>query len=551
MKYNKIFGGLALSIIAALLLVVSPTVPIHAAEAYFNLSLNEGKIGDWIAVEGYGFDASKTTRIYFSSDRATKGDSIDGEVTAYQYLGTAFTDTSGNFDPPYSFVIPDELADGADKEDVHGGDYYVYATYFTTKRIEAVAMFTVIGGEIEIDPEEGPVGNEVEISGEGFRGGQKIEIEFDGDYVDIARGDEQTDNEGKFICVIIIPESPSGDYKITAADESGNKPEVEFRVKPNITITPTSQIKGKEVAFSGTGFGEGEHITITLSGDEIATIPVYLRANRRGSFDGSFVVPVLPSSNGNGTGTVTASDESFNIAKTQLVILATPADISLSPVTSLTSPGHVGMELDVHGIGFIAQTAVTITYNGNGASTIATATTNNNGNFWASFTVPPSTAGSHTITSTDGTYTAISIFTMESEVPPVPVPRLPEVASTAESKTYFDWGDVTDPSGVSYILQIALDSDFTHMVLEKKGLPDSEYTITEDEKPALAGEETPFYWRVRAVDGASNESEWTLPRLFYIGSSGTSAWNLYVWIGLGVVLIVALAFWVRKVIRSR
>jgi len=162
--------------------------------------------------------------------------------------------------------------------------------------------------------------------------------------------------------------------------------------------------------------------------------------------------------------------------------LAIPADISLTPITSLTSPGHVGMELIVDGTSFIANTPVTITYGNGQAITVATVTANDNGNFSATFKVPPSAAGSHTVTATDGTNTVTSVFTMESEAPPMPMPLLPEVATTTEAEAYFDWTDVEDLSGVTYTLQIASDKDFTTIVLEKKGLTNSEYTITEEEK---------------------------------------------------------------------
>ena len=65
------------------------------------------------------------------------------------------------------------------------------------------------------------------------------------------------------------------------------------------------------------------------------------------------------------------------------------------------------------------------------------------------------------------------------------MPLLPEVATTTEAEAYFDWTDVTDPSGVSYALQIAADNDFTTIVLEKKGLTNSKYTIIEEEKLKL------------------------------------------------------------------
>ncbi len=519
------------------------------AKAKFKLDPEEGKIGDSIRIDGLWFDANEEFSIYFSSDKAFIGDDIDSEVTAYyQCVRIAFTNTDGDFITPYGFIIPNELTDGKDKEDVHGGDYYFYATYFLKKRIEAVAKIVVIDGEIELDPDEGQVGTEVEISGEGLRDGQKITIEYDGDNVDIASGNEQTDSEGKFTCTIIIPESTTGNHIITVIDESGNKPEAEFSVGPKITVNPTSATVGKTVNVSGTGFGDKEDITITFNGNNIPTTPTLLYTNRRGSFNCSFVVPSYA---GYGTSKVRAIDKySFNMAETQLTILAipaTPASISLKPVTSLTSPGHVGMELTIQGAGFTANTTAIITYSNGEAITLATVSTNANGNFSATFTIPPSSAGSHTVTATDGTNTATSVFTMESEAPPMPVPLLPEVATTIEAEAYFDWTDVTDPSGITYIFQIGTDVDFATIVLEGSGLTDSEYTLTKEEKLKLTEKEA-YYWRVKAVDGAFNESEWTSPGLFYVGFSRTSipSWALYIWIGLGTLLLAILGFWVRR-----
>jgi len=125
---------------------------------------------------------------------------------------------------------------------------------------------------------------------------------------------------------------------------------------------------------------------------------------------------------------------------------------------------------------------------------------------------------------------------------------LPEVATTTEAEAYFDWEDVEDLSGVTYTLQIASDKDFTTIVLEKKGLTNSEYTITEEEKLKLTEKEAPYYWRVKAVDSAFNESEWTPSGLFYVGFSWTSmpSWVLYIWIGLGALLLGFFGFRMRR-----
>jgi len=539
MKYHRILHILVLSTIIPLVAILL-TVPAHAAGEDIALSPDEGEIGDKIDIEGDDFDADTIYRIYFSSDKADKGDDIDTEVTAYESTGLKWTNADGEF--ATTFTVPSELTDGEDSEDVHGGDYYVYVTYHRTTSIVAVARFTVIGGEIEIHPEMGQVGTEVEISGKRFGISQKITIEYDGVGIDIASGDKETDENGKFTCTIVIPESTVDTHTITVTDESGNEPEAEFNVKPKITIDPTSGAVGEVIKVSGTGFEDREQITITVEGYRVSTMPIFIQTNAHGSFAGSFLVPYYAVSD---TSKIRASDSSFNSAEAELTILT---GISLSPATSQTSPGHVGMELTLYGTGFIASSQITITYDD---IKVETASTNSEGTFSATFTAPPSVAGNHIITATDGTNTITSTFTMESDAPPIPVPLLPEVAATVEVETHFEWGNVTDPSGITYTLQIGTDADFTTIVLEKTGLTQSEYTIKREEKLKSTGTDAPYYWRVMAVDGASNEGKWTMPVLFYVDRSQevTPSWTLYVWIGLGALLLGILGFWGLKRIK--
>src|SRR5207249_8137192 len=73
------------------------------------------------------------------------------------------------------------------------------------------------------------------------------------------------------------------------------------------------------------------------------------------------------------------------------------ASISLTP-----DNGPVGKTVKVTGTGFAASSTVTITFSGVTQTTSpATITTDTAGSFSASFTVPPSTTGYHTITSKD------------------------------------------------------------------------------------------------------------------------------------------------------
>ena len=79
-------------------------------------------------------------------------------------------------------------------------------------------------------------------------------------------------------------------------------------------------------------------------------------------------------------------------------------------------------------------------------------------------------------------------------------------------------------------------------MLEKKGLTKSEYTVTEEEKLAAVKQEVPYYWRVKAIDDAANESEWSAPGSFYVGFT-FPGWAIYTLIGIVALLVGFLAFW--------
>ena len=551
MKSYKISCRSVSAIAIGMLLMAFTAIPAYAQVEIGQLSLdpNVGKIGDIIEMDGGGFDDDEALRIYFSSEKADYRDKIDDEVTAYESLGVVRTNDKGEFDARFDLTVPDKLTDGEDEEDVHGGKYYVYATYYYSKDISAIAVFNVVKGEIKLSLESAPVGTKVEITGEDLRSNQKITIEYDEDVVDIVSGDSETDNNGRFTSAVIIPESIAGKHVITAVDESGDKPQARFFVKPKITVEPTSQIRGGTVKVSGTGFGNRTHIiTLTFSGDNTFPVPVSARNNRVGSFRFSFTIPVYPGLAGVDTGILEALDGALNRAEVALTILNPPAEISLTPATSLAAPGQAGIQLTVHGTSFKPSAAVTITYGNGDSVTVATTAADATGRFSSEFSVPPSAAGIHSVSATDGMNVATTVFFMESGTPPMPVPRLPEVATATEAVLYFDWEDVTDPSGITYVFQIASDSDFATIVLERKDLTESEYALAKGEKLQATGKEAPYYWRVKAVDGACNESAWTTPRSFYLGFSWTSipAWAIYIWIGLGVVLLAVIGFWVRK-----
>jgi len=112
---------------------------------------------------------------------------------------------------------------------------------------------------------------------------------------------------------------------------------------------------------------------------------------------------------------------------------------------------------------------------------------------------------------------AITNFIMESVSPPIPVLTKPADGSRAgfvgKVTPAFEWSAVTDPSGVSYNLEIATSEDFTEPLVAVTGLTGANYTLPDDEALAYGT----YYWRVTAIDGARNDSGWTAPYSFRSG----------------------------------
>ena len=548
MKYIKIFRILCVAIFVSLLLATVPAATAQAA-ASITLSPTEGKIGDRITVTGTGFNKStaatdKYAAIYFSSDEASIVDDIGDEVTHYRLVKEGvWLDEYGEFE--ITFRVPDILDDGADEEDVQAGTYYVYVCHYLNPptivpRIRAVAKFTVIIGEITLYPEKGPVGTEVKISGKDFGDREDIFIEYDGNEIRIEAGDDKTDRNGEFEgTIIIIPESTGGDHIITVVgDDSEIEVKVTFAVEPEITTSPTSGAVGTTVTVKGTGFGYKSDFAIYIDGTEVTTGST----DRSGNFKVTFNVPAVKS----GTYDLKVWDEDNNLDKVNFTIIATSANLK-------PTAGHVGAEVIVSGTGYIAGTTVTISYD---TTKVATAIIVTGGTFSTTFKVPPSKYGDHNVTVSDGTTTKQLTFTMESEAPPTPKPLMPEMGVKVESPVHFDWEDVTDDSlPVTYTLQIATGIDFSasSMVLEKKGLTESEYTTTEKEKLESTSKKEPYYWRVRAIDGASNESMWTGNGEFYVGAVfAIPGWVVYVLLGIIAALLFVLGYfyWRCRIRRS-
>ena len=459
--------------VLALLVMSTPAL----AAPIVTLSPTSAAIGTTVTITGINFESYRGDNISIFFD--------DAEITT----SLLTIPQTGEFS--VDFAIPDDAEPGRHWVSVRSEMGLMLAENF----------LIITETEIELNVVEGTVGTAVTINGKGFYAGKMVTFHYYNRAVE-KLGTEIATATGDFSYPFTIPQSTAGSHRITTEDTEGNMAEAVFEVIPWVTLNLTSGATGDLLTASGNGFGYKSDITIYFGGKAVASTST--KTNDYGIFEVTFNVPAMRSQ----TYDVNAVDEAGNINKANFTITA---GVELNKTT-----GFVGAEITVRGSGFKPSETVTVNYD---LLQVATATTDKNGDFSLAFNVPLSNSGRHLVTVSDGTTSKQLFFTVESVPPPVPRPLLPVDTSETQSKAYLDWADVTDPSlPVTYSLQVASDRNFASIVVEKEGMTDSEYTLTEEEKLATAAEETYYYWRIKAEDGAINQSEWSTPWSFYIAA---------------------------------
>ncbi len=422
--------------------------------------------------------------------------SFDAEANIIE---TCSTDDNGN---AYTYFIVDEYPEG---------EYKVWATDDENREY---IVFKVVP-EVESDTYKGYVGDEVVIAGTGFAAKSEVSVKFDNDEVTI----DKTDENGCFAgATFTVPESANGLHTIKVVDEESNYATANFTTEHTISISGTDGKVNTGVTVSGTGFDANADMTVTLANEEVSIS----KSDSNGSFSDTFVIPAIVQ----GTYRIKISDGSNN----------SYADFSVAAVATLNpAEGNVGSDITVTGSGYAANSNITVKYDN---EKMASTTTQASGSFEVNFTTPVSEHGEHTITVSDSTTTSDLTFTVESDPPPTPRLLLPANASKVSETPTFSWETVSDPSGVYYVLQVAADKNFSDVVLSQEAMTSPEYTLTEGESLPPRKKEEPYYWRVRAIDRASNVGEWSETGSFYMGlilatPPGWVQWGLT---GLGITL---------------
>ena len=280
---------------------------------------------------------------------------------------------SGNFSA--SFAVPEAKR----------GEHTLYLTDDQFGEL-AEAAFSV-DPTTWLNPRRGPVGTEVTINGYGFTANEaNIPIKFHGNQVKTATADAKGSWEASYI----ITNIPAGDYLFEVGPDREPGEECMmcmcFTVTPEIKVTPASGVSGQMIAVNGTGFASNEKaIKVVFDGETV-------KENISADANGSWSVQVTVPRRGTGTYIIDASGFSTWGRDVPDVTFTIETGVSVAPASV-----QVGDEITVTGSGFAPwEGGVKVTLDNRLLDT-GTITVDRHGSWEASFILPTSTYGAHTV----------------------------------------------------------------------------------------------------------------------------------------------------------
>lgn len=389
----------------------------------------------------------------------------------------------------------------------------------------AEEMFTVPAPELILSTWGGEVATKLDVMARGFQVGKAVDFIYYSGEETVHIGNQIALDTGECSVEFIIPESPRGKHSISASNAIGQHIDAEFAIIPSITIEPSTAAVGDTVKVSGAGFTTDNDASVNLFNNVVAKA----KASISGSFTVDFIVPVMKA----GKYLIAVEDVNREVKWSEFTVT--------SRISVNKNMGEVGAKLIVSGTGFEIRSVVTIKYD---TEELLIVKTNDMGAFTGTITVPISAPGEHVITATDGYNLRQAVYTVESDVPVAPEPLSPRGYGEVASPFVLDWEGVYDISQpLVYSIQISRTLDFRRPILEKSDLIASQLTIGNGETLLPSRRGTYYYWRVRAVDGASNVGEWSTPAAFRVRpASPLPTWLRNVLIGVQVLIAIVFGY---------
>lgn len=371
--------SLTSAILLAMFMILLLMQLVRANPINVSVSPSSGPVGTSVVVSGVADTSGGTVNIYFD---------IDGDgLTEQEEFQTSVT---ASVEAPFSYeatiTVPPSTA----------GTHAVISNDVDAGTSDGDS-FTVMP-KITIAPPSGPIGSVVTVSGGGFDGTSAVTITFGGSDVTSDPAPE-TDTFGSFSASFSVAPLVAGEYIVVATDAASNTDSTIFTLLGiTISIDQTSGPVGTVLSISGSQATPGGMVTVWWDDTSKGSVA----AGADGAYSFEFTVP--PSAVGEHD--VKTEDQASTNTATQTFTVE--PQIILNKVE-----GPVATELSVTGTGFAANGLVDITFDT--TLVVDDFATDSTGSFTATFNVPASVAGSHTVTATDtadSTVTASALFTV-------------------------------------------------------------------------------------------------------------------------------------------
>jgi hypothetical protein len=488
---------------------VTASVGGFSASANFNISPGSislapsvGTVGSSINISGQGFNYTQPVNIL-----------LDG-----RQMGSTTSSSTGSISTSVQ-IVPSVA-----------GDHNIVAQD-NLGNVSPGQSFKVNPGLKSKSSDKVTSGNSIEISGGGFAGSSTVIVTLKG--VPSWQQQVQTDLYGSFSLTLNnLPSTAAGKKYLSARDSAGNTSDSDAPLNFTATtkiVGPDSGSYNSPLAIRGTSFPSNESTIAILLGTEQIGVA---KSDSNGSYDFTGNVPEIPRGSydiiARHSQGITNSNSKYTV---------------VSSINAESVSGNVGQQVKFTGKGFDAGNQIKISWDGTEINPDAKVQSDNKGSFIGTFRIPPCKHGSHNWDASDGQNKVQVNWIMESNPPPAPRLNLPVdkagIGHLWSQTPTFSWYSVEDPSGVVYQLDIASDSGFGHLLISKQNISGILYVLTKSE----ALRKGDYFWRVKAIDGAENESPWSEVRKMQIGSL------LPVYLGvLALVIILCLVvLWYVKI----
>jgi hypothetical protein len=330
-----------------------------------SLSTSSAKVGGFVLVTAKGFAANETVTFRWDSGAGLK---------------TASANPSGTVST--SFAVP-EAARGEHSVEAIGG----------TSAATSGATITVVPS-MSVSPTSGAVGSTTSIALRGYGAGEAVAITwYDGAAPSVLVPGVTTSQVGSATVNFTVPDAVGGDHRIDGIGTTGSSTSTNFRIRPALSLTPTSGTVGSLIDVVLTGFAAGETITVqwfetSTTASTIATVT----ASGSGSVAATLTVPESAGATHKVLFTGSVSGASV------YQYYSVNASLSLAPVS-----GPVGATVTVAMTGYRSGETIKVAWFNTSSRSIPIASTvaNSTGAATVSFTVPgDATSGGHKVEAT-------------------------------------------------------------------------------------------------------------------------------------------------------